>query len=67
MMPTKKTSTDDPKPFRPYTVAETAEMLDTSEKTVRRLINQGMLRSHKGGRSVRIALMDLVDYLSPAA
>ena len=45
------------------TVAETAERLKTSEKTVRRLIGSGALVAHYVGRSVRIADGDLAAYL----
>jgi len=55
------------KPFRLYTVAETAEQLSSSEKTVRRLIERGELRVRRIGRSVRIAHEDLAVFLAQAA
>ncbi len=45
------------------TVATTAERLDLSEKTVRRLIDSGDLVAHRIGRNVRIAEDDLRAFL----
>jgi excisionase family DNA binding protein len=53
----------EPKPFRLYTVKETAKQLASSEKTVRRLIDRGELRSHNIGRSIRIDHEDLAAFL----
>lgn len=41
-------------PKRVYTVAEVAELLRVSERTVRRLIARGALRAVRVGRSIRI-------------
>ena len=52
-----------------YTVAETAKILNVSEKTVRRLIKDGLLRSigfrREDGRRgpVRVAPADLEDFI----
>jgi excisionase family DNA binding protein len=52
-----------------YTVAETAKILNVSEKTVRRLIEDGLLRAisfcRGDGRrgSVRVAPADLEDFI----
>lgn len=47
-----------------HDVADTARLLDLSEKTVRRLIASGALVSHRVGRSVRISDADLRAFLS---
>lgn len=41
------------------TVAETAEVLSLSAKTVRRMISRGELRAFRFGRLIRIAASDL--------
>jgi excisionase family DNA binding protein len=46
-----------------YTVPETAEILNGSEKTVRRLIEKGLLRAVKIEGLVRIAPADLEDLI----
>jgi excisionase family DNA binding protein len=45
-------------------VAETAQLLGLSEKTVRRLIASGALVAHRVGRSVRISDADLRVFLN---
>jgi excisionase family DNA binding protein len=42
-----------------YTVAQVAEMLGVSIRSVRRWIAQGDLRAHRFGRQVRISEVDL--------
>ena len=66
-MPKIKACTEPQRPFRLYTVTETAEQLSSSEKTVRRLIERGELRVRRIGRSVRIAHEDLAGFLAQAA
>ena len=47
------------------TVAQTAEYLQLSEKTVRRLINKGVLPASKlGDRLLRIRSSDIDDYVA---
>jgi excisionase family DNA binding protein len=46
-----------------FTVAEAAEILNMSEKTVRRFIRKRLLRSSKIGGLVRIAPADLDDLI----
>jgi excisionase family DNA binding protein len=41
------------------TIAETAELLNVSPRTVRRLIDSGALPAHRFGRAVRIADEDI--------
>ena len=52
------------KPTTPrfHTIAETAEILRVSQRTVRRYIDSGNLKSHNWGRSVRISDDDLRAY-----
>jgi excisionase family DNA binding protein len=45
------------------TIPETAEILQTSERTVRRLIASGELRAHRFHRLVRIADADIAALL----
>jgi len=45
------------------TVPQTAEILETSERTVQRLIKQKKLRAHYFGRLVRIADADIAALL----
>lgn len=47
------------KPQPLYTVSQTAEILNASEKTVRRFIERGLLRAVKIGGLVRIDPADL--------
>jgi excisionase family DNA binding protein len=44
-------------------IPQTAEMLETSERTVQRLIKQQKLRAHYLGRLVRIADADIAALL----
>jgi excisionase family DNA binding protein len=46
------------------TIDETAELLNVSPRTVRRLIESGALPAHRLGRIVRIADPDLVVFLA---
>ncbi len=45
------------------TVKGVAQRLQLSEKTVRRRIDEGMLRVHRFGRAIRIAEEDLIQFL----
>jgi excisionase family DNA binding protein len=45
------------------TVGEIAERLKVNERTVRRWIKSHQLKAHKIGSCVRIALVDLHDFL----
>ena len=47
-----------------FTVADIAERLDVCERTVRRWIDEGLLRVHRFGRTVRIAEADLAAFLA---
>lgn len=51
------------KPEQLYTVAQAAEILNTSEKTVRRLINKQELRAIRIGGLVRIDPLDIQDFI----
>jgi excisionase family DNA binding protein len=46
------------------TIDETAELLNTSTRTVRRSIESGALRVHRLGRLVRISEDDLAAFLA---
>ena len=46
------------------TIAETAELFNTSTRTVRRLIESGALPVHRLGRSVRISDSDIATFLA---
>jgi len=46
-----------------HTIPETAEILQTSERTVQRLIASGQLRAHRFRRLVRIADADIAALL----
>jgi excisionase family DNA binding protein len=46
-----------------HTIAETAEILQTSERTIQRLIASKKLRAHNIGRLVRIADADIAALL----
>jgi excisionase family DNA binding protein len=45
------------------TIPQTAEILETSEKTIQRLIKAKKLRAHRFGRLVRIADADIAALL----
>lgn len=47
-----------------YTVAQIADMLTVSPRTVRRWIGSGELLAHKFGRQVRISEIDLKAFLA---
>jgi excisionase family DNA binding protein len=47
-----------------FTVAEVAERLNVSTRTVRRWIALGLLRVHRFGRTVRISEADLAAFLA---
>ncbi len=47
-----------------FTIAEVAERLKVTERTVRRWIDAGLLRAHKIGSCVRISSRDYADFLS---
>ena len=49
---------------RLYTVRDTATYAQTSEKTVRRWLNSGVLPFHRLGRQHRIAEADLLAFLA---
>ena len=51
------------KPERLHTKKEAATILNTSERTVSRLIDKGLLRAIKIGGLVRIAPADLLDLM----
>jgi excisionase family DNA binding protein len=55
-------------PVRPVTrlrtIEETAELFNTSTRTVRRLIASGALPVHRLGRSVRISEADISAFLA---
>jgi excisionase family DNA binding protein len=46
------------------TIDETAELLNTSSRTVRRLIDSGALPVHRFGRLVRISDPDIATFLA---
>jgi excisionase family DNA binding protein len=50
--------------FQFFTIAETAEMLGLSTRTIRRLITAGELVAHRFGHAVRIAEPDLRAFLA---
>jgi excisionase family DNA binding protein len=49
---------------RLHTTDETAELFNTSTRTVRRLITSGALPVHRLGRSVRISDADIATFLA---
>lgn len=51
-------------PKRMLTVSETADLLQVSDRTVRRLLADGALPSHQLGRCRRISRDDLDAFLS---
>jgi excisionase family DNA binding protein len=53
-----------PEPLCLYSVAAVAEQCDTSDKTIRRLIEKGKLRCVRVGRSVRVSHAELVAHLN---
>ena len=46
------------------TIDETAEIFNTSTRTIRRLINSGELPAHRIGRCVRISDLDIAVFLA---
>lgn len=50
-------------PGGPYTVAEIAQVLHRSERTIRREISEGRLPAVKVGRAYTVTRSDLVAYL----
>ena len=52
------------RPVRLHTIDETAELLNVSPRTVRRLIEAGALRAHRIGRLVRISDEDIAAFLA---
>ena len=46
------------------TIDETAEIFNTSTRTIRRLINSGALPAHRVGRCVRISDLDIAVFLA---
>jgi excisionase family DNA binding protein len=46
------------------TIEETAELLNVSPRTVRRLIGSGALAAHRFGRLVRISDADITVFLA---
>lgn len=52
------------RPLEPLlTIAQTAELLQVSDKTIRRHIAQGSLIAHRIGAQWRLAPRDVADYL----
>jgi excisionase family DNA binding protein len=51
-------------PQRLRTIDETAEILNLSSRTVRRLIDSGALPVHRFGRSVRVSDPDIVQLMA---
>ena len=51
---------------RLLSIAEVARYLGVSEKTIRRLLRDGLLRSYRVGRQLRISQEDLTAYLAQA-
>jgi excisionase family DNA binding protein len=47
-----------------YTIAQAAEILRLSPRTVRRLIDAGKIVSHRFGRAIRIAETDLRAFIA---
>ena len=50
-------------PVLVYTVEETAAILKTSQKTVYRLVNRGLLKASKALRHLRITRKSVEDFL----
>jgi len=59
-----KFATKKPSTMPLLSVADVAERLNVSEKTVRRQIKDGSLPTHRVGRNLRISEDDLQAYLS---
>jgi len=57
------TATTERAPGGPYTVAQIADVLQRSERTIRREISEGKLPAAKVGRAYTITRSDLVEYL----
>jgi len=57
------TATTERAPGGPYTVAQIADVLQRSERTIRREISEGKLPAAKVGRAYTITRSDLVAYL----
>ena len=54
-----------PQPFvRLRTIDETAEILNVSSRTVRRLIDSGALAVYRIGRSVRVSDLDIAQLMA---
>jgi excisionase family DNA binding protein len=51
-------------PAKLRTIEETAELFNTSTRTVRRLIDAGALPVHRLGRCLRISDLDIVVFLA---
>jgi excisionase family DNA binding protein len=51
-------------PLRLRTIDETAEILNVSSRTVRRLIDSGALAVHRFGRSVRVSDPDIAQLMA---
>ena len=51
-------------PLRLRTIDETAEILNLSSRTVRRLIDSGALPVHRFGRSVRVSDHDIAQLMA---
>ena len=51
-------------PAKLRTIDETAELFNTSTRTVRRLIDSGALPAHRLGRCVRISDLDIAVFLA---
>ena len=58
------TGTGGRSPTRLRTIKETAELFNTSTRTVRRLIDSGALPAHRLGRCVRISDLDIAVFLA---
>jgi excisionase family DNA binding protein len=52
------------KPLTFYTVAQVAELLAVSTRSVRRWIAGGELLAHKFGRQIRVSEIDLRDFVA---
>lgn len=52
------------RPQKLRTIDETAELFNTSTRTVRRLIDSGALPAHRLGRCVRISDLDIAVFLA---
>jgi excisionase family DNA binding protein len=47
-----------------FTISQVARLVDVSVRSVRRWIDNGELKAHRFGRSVRIAESDLNDFIN---